>query len=187
MRITLKAAGLSAALIATLALAGCVQPPPPVIPTSAPSATPVFTSDAAALEAAKTAYTGYLAASDAVAHDGGTGLNRLRSWVSNRQFERDTKSFEEMQSEGHHTIGSSSFERATLQSSVASPDGGAVVVVYLCIDISKTMLLDSNGVNVGKDRPLFIPLQVTFKSERPASAALDVDGSVPWSGADFCS
>ena len=48
--------GIGVVATAVLALTGCVQPPPRVIPTSDPSAAPVFASDAAALAAAKKAY-----------------------------------------------------------------------------------------------------------------------------------
>ncbi|HEX3679638.1 MAG TPA: hypothetical protein VHU90_07950, partial [Galbitalea sp.] len=62
--------GILVAVTAMLVLAGCVQPPPPVIPTSGPSAAPVFASDAAALAAAKKAYLAYLAVSDQILIDG---------------------------------------------------------------------------------------------------------------------
>jgi hypothetical protein len=71
MRMRRIVIGIVAGAAVALALAGCVQPPSRVIPTSTPSAAPVFASDAAALAAAKKAYVAYLAVSDAVANDGG--------------------------------------------------------------------------------------------------------------------
>jgi hypothetical protein len=42
-------------------------------------------------------------------------------------------------------------------------------------------------MNVGKQRPLVIPLEVTFKSSKVSRKRLVVDGSVPWAGVNFCS
>ncbi|HMH57924.1 MAG TPA: hypothetical protein VK537_01960, partial [Galbitalea sp.] len=167
-------------------LAGCVQPPPRVIPTSEPSSAPVFASDAAALAAAKKAYASYLAVSDAVAHDGGSESERLATWDSKAQLKRDEKSFAAMHADGHRTTGSSTFSNLALQSSELS-SGKAEVVVYVCLDISKTTLLDDSGTDVGSGRPLTLPLEVSLVSRQTGSPSLIIDRSVTWSGTDFCS
>lgn len=186
MQITTRAAGFVLVIAATLALAGCAQSSPRVIPTAEPSFAPVFTSDADALAAAKKAYAGYLAASDAVAHDGGVGVDRLATWDSPSQFKQDQKSFSVMKSEGHHTTGTSTFFDTHFQSSVLTKSGSAVVVAYLCVDVSNTTLLDSKEHNVGKQRQMVVPLQVTFASTQSSSATLSIERSVPWTGTDFC-
>jgi hypothetical protein len=187
MHITPKAAGFALLIAAALALTGCVQQAPHVIPTSEPSVAPVFKSDAAALAAAKKAYGGYLAASDQVAHDGGTGVNRLAVWDSPKQLKQDEQSFSVMKSDGHHTMGASAFSNMELQSSTVTRTGTAVVVVYVCIDVSRTTLLDSTGQNVGQSRSLVLPLEVNFESGPNSPKTLIVEGSSSWDGTNFCS
>jgi hypothetical protein len=186
MRTRRNVAGTLVATVAALALMGCVQSPPHVIPTSDPSTKPVFASDAAALAAAKKAYVAYLAVSDQVAHDGGDGIDRLRPWVSGAQFKRDAKSLATMKAQGHHTTGASSFSNVSLESS-ETVNGTAAIVAYICLQIGDTQLLDSSGTNVGANRPLALPLEVSFVSSSAQARSLVVDRSVGWSGADFCS
>ena len=174
------------AIVVSLTLAGCVQPSPRVIPTSAPSTKPVFASDPAALAAAKKAFKGYLSVSDEVAHDGGSEVSRLVPLDSASQFKRDTKSFAEMHAEGHHTIGDSEFSDVALQSSEVL-NGKAQVVAYICMQIGGTQLLDSTGANVGANRPLAVPLEVSFVSRAIGDTTLLVDRSDTWTGTDFCS
>jgi hypothetical protein len=186
MRTRRIVAGLLVAVVATLTLVGCVPPPPHVIPTSVPSTKPVFATDAAALEAAKKAYVAYLAVSDEVAHDGGVQVSRLAPVVSASQFKRDAKSFAEMQADGHHTVGESEFSDVALESSEVI-NGKAQVVAYICMQIGGTQLLDATGANVGANRPLAVPLEVSFVSRATGATTLLVDRSDLWSGTNFCS
>jgi hypothetical protein len=180
------AAAVVVSAAAALILAGCVQQSPGVFPTSEPSSKPVFASNAAALAAAKKAYAGYLAVSDAVAHGGGLQVSQLASLDSATQFKRDSKSFAQMQADGHHTVGSSAFSNVALESSEVR-DGKAEVVAYICVQIGGTQLLDDAGTNVGSNRPLAVPLEVSFVSREAGSKSLLIDRSEVWSGSDFCS
>jgi hypothetical protein len=186
MRTRKKVAAPVLAIVVVLALAGCVQPSPHIIPTAVPTTKPVFATDAAALAAAKKAYIGYLAASDEVAHDGGEGVDRLRPWVSASQFKRDSKSLAEMKAEGHHTTGASAFSDVALERSETINDKAAVVA-YICLQIGGTQLLDGSGANIGANRPLALPLEVSFVGTSAHAKTLIVDRSVTWSGTDFCS
>ncbi|MDQ1547300.1 MAG: hypothetical protein QOH69_2204 [Actinomycetota bacterium] len=186
MRTRKKVAALVVASVLSLTLAGCVQPSPHVIPTSEPSTKPVFASDAEALAAAKSAFTAYLSVSDEVAHDGGAQVSRLAPLDSASQFKRDTKSFAEMQAEGHRTVGDSEFSDVALESSEVS-NGKAQVVAYICMQIGGTQLLDGAGANVGANRPLAVPLEVSFVSRAIGDKTLLVDRSDAWNGTDFCS
>lgn len=180
------AATFAVALVATVTLAGCVQSPPHVIPTSESSSKPVFATDAAALAAAKKAFSRYLAISDAIAHDGGVNVQRLSPVDSPSQLKDDSRSFAKMKASGHHTAGSSDFSNAALESSEVL-DGKARVVAYICMQIGGTTLLDDSGADVGADRPLSVPLEVSFLSSADRASTLIIDRSVGWSGKNFCS
>jgi hypothetical protein len=151
-----------------------------------PSSAPVFASDADALAAAKKAFAGYLAASDQIAHDGGNEVERLAPWDTPSQLKRDTKSFADMRADGHHTTGSSTFSNFALESSEVE-QGKAHVVAYICMQIGGTELLDDSGANVGGNRPLAVPLEVSFVSSKIDEKTLLVDRSAGWSGTNFCS
>ena len=185
MRIPPHSVALAATVAAALALPGCAQEPPPIIPTAQPTSAPVFRSDAEALAAAKEAYTGYLAASDQIAHDGGIEIDRLKTWVTSSQLERDMVAFTAMQVQSHHTVGSSDFSHFTLQSA-SRTSGKAQVVVYVCAEIGGTKLLDNSGADVGEGRPLSVPLEVSFVSDPAEPKKLLVDRGIQWSGTDFC-
>jgi hypothetical protein len=176
-----------AAATAVLALAGCVQPPPQVIPTSEPSAAPVFASDAAALAAAKKAFTGYLLASDSIAHAGGANVDALVSLDTPSQLARDKKTFTTLSAAGEHTAGQSKFSDFTVQSNESTGKGVVEIVAYACVDISNTQLLDDAGHPVESSRPSGAPLVLTFRNASIGSKSLLLDGSVTWQGHNFCS
>ena len=187
MRTRKKVIEIVAASLGVLALAGCVQPPPRVIPTSEPSMAPVFASDADALAAAKKAFTGYLLASDSIAHSGGVNVDPLVDLDSPNQFARDKKTFATLHAASEHTSGQSSYSHFTLQSNESTGRGLVEIVAYACIDISNTQLLDAGGNLINSSRPSGAPLVLTFKNATSGSKSLVLDGSVTWQGQDFCS
>lgn len=187
MRNRSRVAGLAVAVGAALLLTACVQDSPRVIPTSAPRVKPVFATDADALAAAKKAFAAYLSASDSVAHDGGLNVDRLASFDSPAQLQRDKKTFAGMHSAGEHTSGQSEFSYLTLQSNAPPVRGLVTVVTYACIDISKTQLLDQSNSQINTPRPSGVPLVLTFKNILRDSQSLVLDRSVTWQGQDFCS
>jgi hypothetical protein len=147
----------------------------------------VFESDAAALAAAKKTFSRYLAISDQVANDGGANADRLSVVDSAAQLKRDTAAFAKLKASGEHTIGQSTFSDAALERSEVV-DGGAQVVAYICMRVDGTQLLDSTGADVGANRPLSVPLEVSFVSSSGGpKTSLIVDRSVGWSGKNFCS
>lgn len=187
MRTRRNVAGLVVAVVVALVLAGCVPPPPHVIPTSEPSSAPVFASNAAALAAAKKAFAAYLAASDQVANDGGTNVDRLASMDSPAQLARDKVTFAKLRTAGEHTSGMSNFSHFTLQSAESSKRGFEEVAAYACIDISQTQLLDAGGNQINAVRPSGVPLILTFVNVRQGDRTLLLDRSVTWDGRNFCS
>jgi hypothetical protein len=186
MRISSKVAGVSVALVATLALAGCVQPPPPVIPTSEPSSTPVFKSDAAALAAAKSTLMAYLATSDQILMDGGRGSSRLQDLATPTVQTEDEKGFDEFQTKGWHSTGGTAIDAISLQDYSPSTSRDAVAV-YACLDVSKVNVLDAKGDSVvSPDRPTRQQVQLTFDVSKTSSTRLLVSSEQPWSGSRVC-
>jgi hypothetical protein len=187
MRTRTKAAGLLLVVTATLALAGCVQPSPPVIPTSEPSSTPVFATDAAALAAAKTAFTGYVTASDQIGNDGGANPQRITPWVTKDRVSLEIKQFDTFAKTGNHFVGSSTFTYFRLQQISQSPGGNVVLSVYACDDLTDSRLISPTGADITPStRQNITPIQVEFENAKAGATTLLVEGSTIWSGKDFC-
>jgi hypothetical protein len=176
-----------AVIAAGAALAGCVQDPPAVIPTSPSSVAPVFKTDAEALAAAKVTYDGYLAALDSVAHKGGAGSEVLANWDTPAQLGKDEKSLSILSKNMQHTSGSSTYSHFVLQSADSISADLVRVAVYVCLDESKTKLLDRHGKEVPGSASGSIPLEVTFRSKGSNPRSLVIEGSEAWQGKDFCS
>jgi hypothetical protein len=147
---------------------------------------PVFATDADALAAAEKSFAGYLAASDLIAHDGGVGVERLASWDTDSQLALDTKTFDGMRSRGEHTTGASAFSHLVVQSSELSADGTAILIAYVCVNVSHTQLLDDRNVARAVPRPNNVPLVLTFRSDASVRTTLRLDWSVAWRGKNFC-
>ena len=176
------------AATAVLALAGCVQPPPQVIPTSEPSAAPVFASDAAALAAAKKAYVAYLAVSDQILIDGGTDSNRLLEVATPGELKKQVPGFDAEQANHWRSTGGTQIDEITLQDfESSSTDGKSIVTVYACIDVSKVDVLDSSGASVvSSSRPTESTFQTTFDLAGRHPVRLIVADEEPWEGPGIC-
>jgi hypothetical protein len=178
--------GIVVAATAVLALAGCVQPPPRVIPTSEPSAAPVFASDAAALAAAKKAYVAYLAVSDEVATDGGRNPERFGAVVTKSWLPREVSSAKTLVASKRRQEGSTSVQNITLQQS--SQQGHvASVSIYVCLDLSAVHFVDSDsGENPSTPVTSLVPVEVDLASTSNSASTLLVERNTPWQGANFC-
>ena len=174
------------AIVVSLGLAGCVQPSPHVIPTSAPSTKPVFASDAAALAAAKKAYVAYLAVSDEIGNDGGTNPQRIAPLVTKDRISIEVKQFDSFAKTGDHFSGSSSFSMFHLQQLTQS-GGNVSLSAYACDDVSNSRVIDSTGADITPTtRRDVYPIQIEFRNLKAGSSTLLVEGSTLWSGQDFC-
>jgi hypothetical protein len=179
--------GIAVAATAVLALAGCVQSPPRVIPTAEPSVAPVFASDAAALAAAKKAFTGYVAASNAIGNDGGSHPERIATWVTSTRLKTETTAFAKFAQTGDRLTGSATFSSFSLQE-LDDSNGHVSLTAYACDEVADTRLLNASGTDITPStRQDQIPLEVRFENKSTGSHVLLVDGSDPWSGSNFCS
>ena len=182
MRFVTSAAALG---FAALVLCGCVQQPPPVVPTSTPSVAPVFASDADALAAAKKAYTGYLAATDAVNRSGGSDLDALRPWATPTAVSSAVRTMADVNRAQEHIVGDLAFYNISLERVGLDAHGHTNVVIYVCLDARGTKILDEKGRDVRPTRVAVAPFEVTLLTTTSASE-LRVEGSEPWAGSDFC-
>jgi hypothetical protein len=187
MRIAPTLAGVAVAATLAVALAGCVQTTPPVIPTSQASSTPVFATDADALAAAKKAYVAYLAVSDEVSADGGKNAERLAPLVTAKWLPTEMKSYSSFEQTGDKFVGSSKFTSIKLQQQSTNGADLADVQTYICADVSDTRLIDSKGRDITPSgRANLYPIVARFESKSSNSAVLLFAGSQPWSGKSFC-
>jgi hypothetical protein len=178
------AAGL---LALALAISGCVQQSPRVVPSSTPTVAPVFATDADALAAARTAFAAYLAVSDRVGNEHGSGARRIAPFVTPAWLPHELRDYRELSRRGETFKGRSLWTYFKIQDRSRSSAGVAKVHAYVCVDVSKSILLDSNGRDITptRRRDLF-PSLVALEGRAPGSPVLLFAGSEPWTGANFC-
>ena len=169
-----------------LGMSGCVAPTPDPTPSTsaAPSASPLFDSDEEALAAATEAYAAYLALGTEVAGDGGLNPERMSEVTTGEAYDQELATFTSMAQSGQRGQGAQTFDSVSLQSSDLS---GQNLIVYLCLDTTKTQIIDATGTVVDDPaRPVRFPLQVSFLPGRGADRELIVALSESWAGVNFC-
>lgn len=186
MRTLPRLAASTIAITVALLLGGCVEPQPNGTPTPNPGATPIFESEEAALAAAEAAYAEYVRVADQIFMDGGADAERLREVATGEQLEVDLAGFTEIAELGLTSTGGTRFEKTELQQ-MSGDSGPAVVVVYLCEDISRVDVTDSTGASVvSAERPNRVQYEVTFDTDSQAADRLLVSLKEPWGGSAAC-
>jgi hypothetical protein len=183
MRSVTFAAGL---LALALAISGCVQQPPPVVPSSTPTVAPVFATDADALAAAKTAFVGGVVASDAIEHEGGKNPSRLSGWETVNPYSSDSKVFEAMAASGEYTKGSTTFTTFELETVGDDRAGRVTIAAHVCLDTSKVQLFGRSNRPIPDASAPIVPLVVTFQNVKIMSRNLKLERSETWDGKDVC-
>lgn len=169
------------ALAIVVTLTGCHSEAPVVIPTAAPTSTPVFANDEEALAAATKAYGEYLAVSNQIAADGGTDVERIDAVVAPSFRDESRKSFDSFVKNKTKTSGSGTFDSTKLQ---MFDDG--TIRIYLCFDVSKVKVVNASGKDVTPaNRPDRIPLEVGFDLTNDQSEPL-LSSSDVWDETAFC-
>lgn len=168
---------------AALVLSGCASAPDPVPSESPSAAEPVFASDEEALAAATEAYAAYQVMSSAIAQQGGEDPNRMKEFATGQALEAELESFTGLADLGLRGLGELRFDSMTIQE--LDSDGGTLTA-YLCLDVSNTDVVDSNGASrVPADRVDRLPLEVHFIHSDGRSRLL-VERSESWLGENFC-
>ena len=170
----------STAMLVALSLSGCfAQETPDATSSPVPSQTPVFATEEEALAAATEAYEKYLKVSDAIFADMGRNPERLLSVATREQYERELVGYKQLIAGKLHGAGQTHISTTTFQQ---FDNAGAVI--YACVDLSDTDLLNSKGESqVPPKREDYYATEVTLVLEREK---LIVSSDIPWAGQAKC-
>lgn len=179
----------AALLAAILLLSGCVPGQPVVTPAPEPSSTPIFATDEDALAAATAAFAKYLKVSDDILADGGVEPERVLDVATSEWANVQYAGYEQARASGLRSIGSTSFDSVRLQQyDHSAADGAELVRIYVCVDVSKLDVVNSDGKSVVTNaRPARTPFEVTFDATNALDRqVLKVASEDQWGGEDFC-
>lgn len=173
-------------LLLAAALGGCT--PSTRLPPPEPSAAgePLFASDEEALAAATAAYEEYLAVSNAVFRQPPRDLRPLEGVATSEFIENEEPFAEQLDENGWSISGLSTLIGVELQQIFDGPSDSAVLVVYVCLDVSGARVFDAAGVDV---TPADRADEVTLEVEMIATSAdvLLVNRSELWANSITCS
>ena len=184
--------GVAGAVVLLVGTSGCAAKPAPAPTSSASSsptpAAPVFASDEEALAAATEAYANYVKVSDEILMDGGAAPERIDDYTSDAMAESEKEGFADAMTRNIRSTGGSTFYNLTIQSFSSEPEAdGPIVTAYVCSDVSKVDVLNSDGVSiVAPDRPDTTPFEVGFDLAPTGASRLVVASSDVWRGAGVC-
>ena len=186
-RRTSRMVTLACAGILLLPVTACAAEPSPAPTSAPPTAAPIFATDEEALAAAEEAYANYLSTYDASWADGDGSLDDYLALTVGEAHQTDEQSYAEWDSKNWRPIGTTKFDSIRLQSRSQDESGIWHIQTYLCIDVSDGDVVDSSGASVARpDRPLRLPLEVSFVTVSRSSAELKISESEVWSGTNFC-
>jgi hypothetical protein len=175
----------AAGALALLGLLGCASTPASVPTSTAPTEPPVFASDEEALAAATSAYAAYLAMSDRISNEGGAAPERIATFVSAALLPSELQGFSAFMDAKAHTVGSTSFRIAKLQSADYKRIKTASIAAYVCEDVSAVDVVDGAGASlVSPDRKPLTPFEVRMVMGEKSTLVLD--GRTVWEGESFC-
>jgi hypothetical protein len=170
-------------MITALAIAatGCATPASnePRASSSLPTSAPL--SDETLSEAADQALSVYLAASDAVAKDGGSSPERLKSLVTPRQYEVELEDAQSLQAAKVSARGSTVARNLKIQERDESE-----LRAYVCIDSTGFNFVNAAGEAVVPADEGLHSAVVMFGIEGGTPTELLIDGFETWSGDSIC-
>jgi hypothetical protein len=169
-------------MTAAVILAGCTKADPIVTPTPTPSSTPLFASEADALEAATAAYAAYVTLSDKIFSSGGVDADRLKSVATGKQLDANLAGFAEAESLHYRSSGNTTFDTVSVQRFDPGSNGGEPeIVLYLCEDVSQVDVVDGQGISVvSPDRPDRAGYEVAFVTTPSLPRRLVVESKELW-------
>ncbi len=148
---------LATLLLLAMMLTGCAQQQPPE-ETPPPTLAPMLATDEEALAAAEEAYAAYLAMSDLIASEGGADPERIAPYVTADWLVRELEGSKALQLSGLTIAGSSDLRSISLQQHDSRD-----LIVYACLDVSGSRVLDASGADItDDDRVEHVEMQVSF-------------------------
>ncbi|MBX3104143.1 MAG: hypothetical protein KF867_04120 [Cryobacterium sp.] len=178
----LRIVSLFVAAVCLLGLTGCDPAPAIYSPAPAPSITPIFKSDEEALAAAKEAYERYLDVTDRILKNADSDIGELASVLGGKQLEVEIEGAKDFRSKAWSAVGEVILKGGTLQQyDRFATAGRAIVVAYICEDVSGVDVLDSSGKSVvDVNRPATTLYEVVFDWQ-VESASLRISDRQRWS------
>lgn len=184
MQNLMAAAGV---LLGALLITGCATQDPAASPAPRPTSTPVFASDEEALAAAEAAYAEYLKVSDAIAADGGAGVDRLEPLVTAEWYEKELVAFKNLRETGRHQEGTTSYSNVQLQQVEPDGTGGTLLTIYACSDSSGTSFVNSDGTDgTPEKREVSVGVEVIFITTYSTQPQLRLSNYSPWPDDSLC-
>lgn len=160
-RRSLAPALIMATVVALLAACTDQARIPPAEPSL--SEAPLFASDEEALAAATAAYEEYLRVSSEAASTFPFDLDELSTLTTADYLLEETEVLSYFEREGLVVSGHSSLVGSSLQQSLFDQVHGAVVVIYVCVDVGGSRLIDYLGNDkTPADRLDLIGLEIEF-------------------------
>jgi hypothetical protein len=157
-------------------------------PVASASEAPLFASDEEALDAARTTYEGFLAASGAVLEENGAFPERIDEYAIAEVADDEKERFAALAASGSRVIGRTVLDIAVLQSyRPMDSDGQDVVSIYACVNVSGVSVFNSGGQSiVAPDRPDKTAFEVSFDRSDTHSTQLRISSNLIWQGVGVC-
>ncbi|MEO7348554.1 MAG: hypothetical protein ABIW32_01610, partial [Terrimesophilobacter sp.] len=134
-----------------------------------------------ALAAATDAYAKYLEVSDAIFQAGASQTDSLDLVMTGAYLESSLEAFRLAAGKGLKSTGTTKFDQVKLQQYNEVSNGEAVIVAYVCEDITDVDVVDANGNSlVSPDRPDRTLFEVTFDFDKTTQSLL-ISQRTPWS------
>jgi hypothetical protein len=153
--------------LSALLLSGCS--PEAAVPSAPPAAEgeALFASDEEALAAASEAYAGYLAVTNRILEDGGSGEETLRPLVSDEVFEEEATGFAYRRENRLRSVGGTELVGAKLQQ-VLPGQSSSDVTAFFCLSYESVDVVDETGASVvPDDRAPIATYEATIAFESP--------------------
>jgi hypothetical protein len=147
---------------------------------------PIFASDEEALNAARDTFEGYLRAGGSIMSEGGASPERIDDFTTPETASEEKAGFARLAARGERLVGETKLENVTLQS--YRPDRiRGIVVVYACVSVADTDVLDENGKStVSVDRPDRTPFEAIFDRSEQSATKLRLSSKTVWAGEGVC-
>lgn len=181
---------LAAAVAVLILVSGCapkpVEPLKPVTPVPERSQAPLFETPEEALAAAEAAYVEYNDMVNRILNEGGADPSRIAEFVTAEYLPQELKVFSQFSDEGWRGVGHALLASARLQQAFDTAENEAVVVIYACIDVSGTAIVDVDGNDVTPQRDERVLLEVEFQAIGPEPIQLLIARSELWRRGTEC-